>query len=224
MVKVREGRVTLDDRHCWTDAWAFERLLGEADGRDPLAALPLLEKAVGLYQGPFLGRGMEEPWLLSAAERLRSKFLRGVEKLGSLRSQNGEWEKARECYLKGLEVDGLAEEFCRGALVCCRHLGLRAEGLSLYKRFEKRLNQELGIEPEARTRVVTGQFAGRDAMKVEERRQRTEERWKREDGRKRREKRGEQQPYTPHPTPYPLHPFFKRGDGRWKKKKEGRKD
>ena len=83
VVKVREGRVTLDDRHCWIDAWAFEQLLGEADRSNSQAALPLLEKAVGLYQGPFLGRGMEEPWLLSAAERLRSKFLRGVEKLGS---------------------------------------------------------------------------------------------------------------------------------------------
>jgi LuxR family maltose regulon positive regulatory protein len=154
VVKVREGRVTLDERHCWTDAWAFEQLLGEADRRNPQIAVPLLEKAVGLYQGPFLGRGMEEPWLLSAAERLRSKFLRGVERLGSLRSQNGEWEKSRECYLKGLEVDGLAEEFCRGALVCCRKLGLRAEGLSLYQRFEKRLKTELGIVPDARTMVV----------------------------------------------------------------------
>ncbi len=160
VVKVREGRVTLDDRHCWTDAWAFEQLIGEADRSNSQAALPLLEKAVGSYQGPFLGRGMEEPWLLSAAERLRSKFLRGVERLGSLRSQKEEWKQARECYLKGLEVDGLAEEFCRGALVCCRKLGLRAEGLSLYKRFEKRLKTELGIEPDARTRVVRDSLLG----------------------------------------------------------------
>ena len=159
-VKVREGRVSLDGRLCWIDAWAFERLLGEVDGGDPKAIFPLLEKAVGLYQGPFLGRGVEEPWLLSAAERLRSKFLRGVEKLGSLRSPNGEWEKARECYLKGLEVDGLAEEFCRGALVCCRNLGLRAEGLSLYLRFEKRVKRELGIEPAARTRDIRDSLLG----------------------------------------------------------------
>lgn len=160
VVKVREGRVTLEDRHCWTDAWAFEQLLGEADRSNSQAAVPLLEKAVGLYQGPFLARGMEEPRLLSPAERLRSKFLRGVERLGSLRSQNGEWEKARDCYLKGLEVDGLAEEFCRGALVCCRKLGLRAEGLSLYQRFEKRLKTELGIVPDARTRVVRDSLLG----------------------------------------------------------------
>jgi DNA-binding SARP family transcriptional activator len=159
-VKVSEGLVCLDGRLCWIDAWAFERLLGEADGRDPQNAIPLLEKAVSLYQGFFLGREMEEPWLLAAGERLRSRFLRGVEKLGSLRSQNGDWEKARECYLKGLEVDGLAEEFCRGALICCRNLGLRAEGLSLYQRFEKRLKKELGIEPAAETRVIRDGLLG----------------------------------------------------------------
>ena len=159
-VTVSGGRVCLDGRLCWIDAWAFERLLEEAEGRDSANAVPLLEKAVGLYRGFFLGREMEEPWLLAAGERLRSRFLRGVEKLGSFWSRGGEWEKARECYLKGLEVDGLAEEFCRGALVCCRNLGLRAEGLSLYHRFEKRLKRELGIEPAARTRDIRDSLLG----------------------------------------------------------------
>ncbi len=153
-VTVSEGRVCLDGRLCWIDAWAFERLLGEADGCDPQTAVPLLEKAVGLYRGFFLGREMEEPWLLTAGERLRSRFLRGVEKLGSFWSRDGGWEKARECYRKGLEVDGLAEEFCRGALVCCQNLDLRAEGLALYKSFEKRLKRDLGIEPAAKTRNI----------------------------------------------------------------------
>ncbi len=68
--------------------------------------------------------------------------------------QGGEWEKARECYRKGLEVDGLAEEFCQGAMVCCQNLDLKAEGLSVYKRFEKRLKTELGIEPAAKTKAI----------------------------------------------------------------------
>ena len=160
-VKVREGRVSLDDRLCWIDAWAFEQLLGEADGCDPETALPLLEKAVGFYQGYFMGREMEEPWLLAAGERLRSKFLRGVEKLGSFWSKGGEWEKARECYRKGLEVDSLAEEFCQGAMVCCRNLDLKAEALSLYKSFEKRLKKELDIAPAAKTRAIRDSLLGK---------------------------------------------------------------
>ena len=160
-VKVREGRVSLDDRLCWIDAWAFERLLGEAEGSDPRAAFPLLEKAVGFYQGYFMGREMEESRLLAAGERLRSKFLRGVEKLGSFWSQGGEWEKARQCYRKGLEVDSLAEEFCQGAMVCCQKLDLKAEALSLYKSFEKRLKKELDIEPAAKTRAIRDSLLGK---------------------------------------------------------------
>jgi ATP/maltotriose-dependent transcriptional regulator MalT/DNA-binding SARP family transcriptional activator len=154
VVRVRERQVTLDDRHCWIDAWAFEQLLGESDRNNPQAAVPLLEKALGLYQGPFLGRGMEDPRLLSAAERLRSKFLRGVEKLGACWTRDGQWEKARDCYRKGLEVDDLAEEFCQGLMICSRSLDLKAEGLSVYKNFKKRLKTELGIEPAAKTKAI----------------------------------------------------------------------
>jgi len=62
-VRSSEGRAGLDANYCWIDVWTFERLLGEADGRDPRDAAPLLEKAVGLYRSFFLEREMEEPWL-----------------------------------------------------------------------------------------------------------------------------------------------------------------
>ena len=162
-VKVSEGRVTLDDRLCWIDAWAFERLLGEADGRDPQVAVPLLEKAVGLYQGFFLGREMEEPWLLAAGERLRSQFLRGVEKLGSLLEPR-----------RGVgEGPGMLPERAGGGrpgrgILPGRH-GLLPEpgsegrgAVALYKRFEKRLKKELGIEPAAKTRAIRDSLLGEE--------------------------------------------------------------
>jgi LuxR family transcriptional regulator, maltose regulon positive regulatory protein len=46
--------------------------------------------------------------------------------------------------------------------VCCRRLGLRAEGLSLSRRFEKRLKAELGIEPAVRTRGIQDSLLGGD--------------------------------------------------------------
>ena len=40
-VLLRDGRVTLNNRHCWVDAWAFERILGQAGGaRKPGAPAP----------------------------------------------------------------------------------------------------------------------------------------------------------------------------------------
>jgi len=83
------------------DAHVFEYLLQQADAlNEPL----LLQKAINLYKGPFLGGDHPEPWAMSYQEKLRSKFLRAVVKLGQLYEERGEHEQAIECYRKGLEV------------------------------------------------------------------------------------------------------------------------
>jgi len=150
--QVREGYLTLDHCRCRVDAWAFERLLEEADihWKEKIAekAIQLTEKAMALYRGPFLGIDGEQSWKMPVREKLRNKFLRSVSKLGDHWSQAEEWENARDCYRKGFEVDDLAEGFCRGPMVCYQHLDQRAEALSLYQRFEKRLKAVLGLNPQ----------------------------------------------------------------------------
>jgi len=87
---LREGRLTLDGRYCWVDAWAFERLLLQAEGAEWEGAgqpsdskfIRLAEKAIGLYMGLFLEREAAHPRVVSPRERLRSKFLRAVEDVG----------------------------------------------------------------------------------------------------------------------------------------------
>ncbi len=82
-VRVRDGRVRLDDRCCWVDACAFETLLERATPRRGSGDenLEALEQALALYTGPFLGDATE-PWVVSCRERLRSKYLRAVRRLG----------------------------------------------------------------------------------------------------------------------------------------------
>ena len=117
-------------------------------------AIYLTEKALALYQGPFLGKEAEQSWKMSVSERLRNKFLRSVSRLGDHWTQAGQWEKAMDCYQKGFEVDDLAEGFCRGLMTCYDYLDQRAEALSLYQRFEKRLKAVLGIEPSEKTKTL----------------------------------------------------------------------
>jgi ATP/maltotriose-dependent transcriptional regulator MalT/DNA-binding SARP family transcriptional activator len=157
-IRLSEGRLTLNERICWVDLWAFERYLEEADlqWRDGFSerATVLTEKALELYRGPFLGQEMEQPWTMAMSERTRSKFLRGVRTLSDYWCQTNQWEKARECYQKGLDVDDLAEELCRGLMNCYQNLGLKAEALSFYRRFEKRLKTVLEIEPSPKTKAL----------------------------------------------------------------------
>lgn len=88
------------------------------------------------------------------SERLRGKFLRSVGKLGVFWQQSGQWEKALNCYQKGLEVDDLAEEFYQGLMRCYHRLDRQAEAISVYNRCKKILFKTLGIEPSAKTEAL----------------------------------------------------------------------
>ncbi len=150
-IQLRKGMLRFDERFCWVDAHVFEYLLQQADAlNEPL----LLQKAINLYKGPFLGGDHPEPWAMSYQEKLRSKFLRAVVKLGQLYEERGEHEQAIECYRKGLEVDEFAEVFCQRLMLCYHASGRKAEALSIYDRFRKRLQSGLGIEPSPNTKSI----------------------------------------------------------------------
>ncbi|MBM4333231.1 MAG: hypothetical protein FJ117_18770 [Deltaproteobacteria bacterium] len=157
-IRLQEGRLTLDPRHCWVDAWAFEQILEQAEalwkeGKKEVA-LGLMEKATEMYGGAFLSREIEQPWATSLRERLRGKFLRSVGRSGLYWQQAGRWEEALDCYHKMLEIDDLAEEFYQGLMTCHQHLGQRAEALSVYHRCKRALSQAFGVEPSPKTQAI----------------------------------------------------------------------
>ena len=144
------------------DIWALERTLGQADraskeGKDGFReedCARLVEKAIAIYQGPFLDGETFCSALETSRERLRSKFLRCVEAAGRRLEGNGQWEKALAFYRKALEVDDLAEGFYRRQMICHQKLGQAAEGLAVYRRCKKTLASVLGVEPSPQTEAV----------------------------------------------------------------------
>jgi LuxR family maltose regulon positive regulatory protein len=161
-IQLQEGRLTLDPRYCWVDVWAFERILGQVDAawKEGLAknkiaqTIQLAEKAIEMYRGPFLAAEIDQPWTISFRERLRSKFLRNVGKLGLYWEQVGDFNKALNCYQKGLEVDDLAEEFYQRLIICYKRLGRRAEALTVYNRCRNTFSTVLGVEPSPVTEAI----------------------------------------------------------------------
>jgi LuxR family maltose regulon positive regulatory protein len=154
---LKEGRLSLSNRHCWVDILAFERSLGQAekarrDGKQ-VEAIALLEKALSLYRGPFL-RSEETSWVESPREKFRSNFLRAVSRLGRCYEDREQWEEAAACHRKGIEVDELAEELYRRLMVCLIQLGQEAEALSVYRRCQKKLSSVLGVDPSRETREL----------------------------------------------------------------------
>ncbi len=150
-VQLKDGRITLDATYCWVDAWAFERLISQAEAAKPASSF---DKAQILYQGRFLSKDIEYPWAFSMRDRLHSKFLRHLETLGRRWESSGDWEKAIDCYRKGLEVDALAEVFYQRLMACYQQQGRRAEAMAVYQRCRTTLSTLMGVAPSPNVEAV----------------------------------------------------------------------
>ncbi|NJD61423.1 MAG: hypothetical protein FIA93_01715, partial [Deltaproteobacteria bacterium] len=166
VLALKEGCLTLSNRHCWVDAWTFERSLGQAEkarkaGKDT-EAIRLYEKALNLYKGPFL-QSEDMSSAASPREKLRMRFLSAVADLGRYYEGGEKWEAAVSCYRKGIEVDALAEALYRRLMVCHLRRGDEAEALSVYRRCRKTLSSVLGVNPAPETRAIA-QSIGRSRV------------------------------------------------------------
>ncbi|HEY5996779.1 MAG TPA: bacterial transcriptional activator domain-containing protein, partial [Candidatus Deferrimicrobiaceae bacterium] len=155
-ILMHDGRLTLNHRYCWVDVWAFERLLGRAESGRPDASngdgpVRLVERAMALYRGPFLAGENFFARVVSVRERLRNKFLRAVEAAGRICEETGDLRRAIALYEKGLEVDGLTEEFYRCLISCYKKSGMNTEALRVYRRCVNTLFSGLGVAPSRET-------------------------------------------------------------------------
>jgi len=154
-LRLSDGKLTLDNRYCWVDTWAFERLLGQAEecrrqGHHE-TALEFVSKALDLYRGGFLAGEREESWAVSPAERLRAKFLKGTSWLGEHLEKTKAWDEAAAHYEKCLAADDCSETIYRRLMICYTNLNRISDALAVYERCRKVLNSTLGIPPGVET-------------------------------------------------------------------------
>ena len=152
-LQLRDGVLRIDPKLCWVDAHAFEELLAVAEKEQADVGNRLMGNALNLYQGPFL-KGSGDPWAISCRERLRNRFLRGVQRLGENFENAGQFDRAVELYRKGLETDILAEELYRRQMRCHHATGKKSEAIAVYERCRKILRSVLGIETSPETEAV----------------------------------------------------------------------
>jgi len=155
LLQVNDGRLSLDPNRCWVDAWSFERVVGEVTADRDNLDIVLAERALHQYNGAFLpDEDADEYVVFSARERLREKYLRLVERLGTHYVAQGRCEEAAACFEKGLEVDDLVEAFYWNLMSCYDRLGQRARAMRLYERCRRTLSSRFGVAPSREMEVL----------------------------------------------------------------------
>ncbi|MGZ5790091.1 MAG: BTAD domain-containing putative transcriptional regulator [Burkholderiaceae bacterium] len=142
----QDGQFTLNKDYCWVDIWAFEGMLNHAEHND----FNQQKKGLQLYQGHFL-HNIDTPWALSPRERLRSKFLHFVVRVGQWYETRMQWDQAIDLYERGIQAESVSEECYRALMRCYSVQGNVAKAMSAYRRCRDMLSIQLGIKPSAET-------------------------------------------------------------------------
>lgn len=167
-VTCHEGSASLDGSCCWTDVWAFERLLGQAkkawkdttENAEPASrsdgdAARLTQQALDLYQGHFLASDCNEAWVVSLREHLRCMYVRAVVRLGAHWENTRAIDRAVTCYEDGLRTDDLEEEFYQRLIACHARAGRNAAAIRTFQRCRSVLAAGLGAEPSPETLALS---------------------------------------------------------------------
>ena len=109
---VREGVLSLNREHCWTDFWRFTELAREIEvaaqpyGNPVLPArTEALAQRLGVaYPRPLLCDGRED-WIIPLRRRLHDRYTRCVEKLARLMERSEAHEQAAELRASALSLD-----------------------------------------------------------------------------------------------------------------------
>ncbi len=151
LLLLQDGRLTLDTRKCWVDAWSFdirtrrlcERLRG---GRTDAATLKTGLDLLALYQGRFL-QGEELPGIEERAERYGERYLHLALAVGDGLEAHDRAEEALEVYRQAQEYLPLEDRLYLARIRLLVVLERQAEALRVYRQCERRLGETAGLRP-----------------------------------------------------------------------------
>ncbi|CAG0947756.1 partial Regulatory protein AfsR, partial [Anaerolineae bacterium] len=161
-LELKNGKLALDSRCCWVDAWAFEAALKRAEASLKAGAvqkaLGEIDAAFGLYGGDFLSSDAETPWTVQARDKLKERFCRVILAASEVLLASGKTAQAVEYLSSGLTVDPSAEGLCQRLLEINVRSGRRAEALALYQKLKESMAQKHGLEPAPATKAIIESF------------------------------------------------------------------
>ncbi|MBU1172349.1 MAG: hypothetical protein KKD44_22560 [Proteobacteria bacterium] len=148
------GQLGLDPLRCRVDSLVLESVMTSMVTVEGAAFVGICEKVLPMYKGSFLPGDTGLPWSSPRRDVLHNHMLRILIRAGRHYECVGQWEKALDYYLKGIEIDSLAESFYQRCMVCCLELGHGAEAVKVYHACSRLLKVHLGISPSEATEAI----------------------------------------------------------------------
>jgi DNA-binding SARP family transcriptional activator len=153
-----EGRI-------WLDVAEFEARLREAErrevGGDVEGGLQGLRDALEMYPGDLLPEDRYEEWSLVPREQLQERCREALTRLWRAASAAGSHPEALRLGERMLELDPCSEDGIQWVLRALDGQNRRTEAVRRYEQFARRLDRELGMEPEPETRRLVEQLKGK---------------------------------------------------------------
>jgi adenylate cyclase len=145
---------------CWVDVGEFEELSATDE---PEA----LERAVALYRRDFLeGFSLREAafdnWLRDTRTRLRERAFGVLERLTTIRVDEGRIQEAIDLNRGRLAIDAACEPAYRSQMELLAGSGRRSEALRVYQQCLEALARELGVKPSRETTELFNRLRSAD--------------------------------------------------------------
>jgi predicted ATPase/DNA-binding SARP family transcriptional activator len=143
------------------DLIAFERALAKASQAKPAAAaLPLLERAIGVYGGDFLAGVAAGDWVLARREELRRRYESALLAASRLQAGAGRLRPAVTMLRRAVAHEPLNETAHRELMSCLARQGETARAISHYHELAEMLDEQLGVPPAAQTTALYRKLVG----------------------------------------------------------------
>ena len=136
----------------WLDAREFVHLAREAESiPHPGKAIPVFERALALYQGPYIPEARYETWAAGKREQLAVVFLQTADRLCELYLQMGRFEETIALAHRILGEDPCWERAYQHLMQAYVRLGDHGQAARAYHRCVEALKEELEVPPSAET-------------------------------------------------------------------------
>jgi two-component SAPR family response regulator len=126
------------------DVEMFEQTL-DAAAQDVSQRFSFLQKALDLYQGPFLGDA-NVPWCFDVRARLERRYRQALRQTAEQNETHGQYQQALELFHQVLQRDSANIAAHTGAMRCYVILGEPAQAIAQYRSLTDSLDEELGLE------------------------------------------------------------------------------